>query len=134
MKKYLIIFGLTATLIGCSASTSANEEKPTQQELDEQLRKEAMAVDYVTVSGGEVEVGEKISISGAITAEETSEDKSSYVVTTEEEGGYGTYNVENIDPDANYETGEIVEVYGTFQGTDDAGTPIIESPVIDSVK
>ncbi|WP_173918594.1 hypothetical protein [Halobacillus sp. Marseille-Q1614] len=135
MKKYLIIVGL-ATLIGCSQSTSANEtieEKPTQQELNEKLREEATAIDFAAINAGKVEIGEKVSIIGGITEEEGTE-SSIFTVTTKEEDGYGTYTVESMAKDADYQTGEIVEVFGTYQGTDEDGTPLIESPVIDAVK
>ncbi|MCP3028624.1 hypothetical protein [Halobacillus sp. A5] len=136
MKKYLAILGLAA-LLGCSEDTSANEskEQPSQQDLEEQLREEAVPIDFATVNAGEVEEGDKVFIQGYISAAAPADEAAAvFSVTADEEAGEGTYSVENKDEGAEFMIKDIVEVYGTYQGTDDAGTPVIEGTIIESVK
>ncbi|GGF27657.1 hypothetical protein GCM10010954_28450 [Halobacillus andaensis] len=137
MKKYLALFGLAA-LIGCSQDTSASdsnkEEQPSPQDLEDQLREEAIPLEFAFVNAGEVEGGEKVSIQGTISAEETSDEGTAFTVTTKEESGYGSYTVEKEDEDAEYTVQDIVEVYGTYRGTDEAGTPVIEGTIIEGIK
>ncbi|WP_101845367.1 hypothetical protein [Halobacillus sp. Marseille-P3879] len=137
MKKYLAIFGLAA-LIGCAADTSATDneedEQPSEQELEEQLREDAVPVEFASVNAGEVEAGEKVFIQGAVSAEEPSEEGTVLTVTTKEESGYGTYAVENDEDGAEVMVEDVVEVYGTYQGTDEEGTPVIEEAIIEIVK
>ncbi|MFC7322493.1 hypothetical protein [Halobacillus campisalis] len=137
MKKYLAIIGFAA-LIGCSEDTSASdsnaEEKPSQEELEELLRAEAVPVEFSSVTSGEVEQGAEVIIQGSVSASELSKEAAAFTVTTKEESGFGTYTVENMDEDTDFLTDDIVEVYGTYVGTDEEGTPLIEGTIVESVK
>ncbi|SFF85689.1 hypothetical protein SAMN05216353_11126 [Halobacillus alkaliphilus] len=137
MKKYLFLVGILL-LIGCSndSDSSNNEgdgaknEEPNQEKLDNELKDEAREVNFTRVRAGRVEEGTKVLIQGEVTMASPIEVGSELVVATQEDGGHGMYTVQNMDSDSQYEEGDFVKVYGTYNGKSE-GTPKITSPLIE---
>ncbi|MGP4078229.1 hypothetical protein [Halobacillus sp. K22] len=137
MKKHILLIGI-AVLIGCSndSDSSNNEgedaknEEPTQEKLDSELKDAAREVKFTRVRAGRVEEGTKVLIQGEVTMASPIEVGSELVVATQEDGGHGMYTVQNMDSNAQYEEGDFVKVYGTYNGKSE-GTPKITSPLIE---
>lgn len=115
-------------------SESKNESvtnAPTQEELNEKMRSEAIKLDFVSANGGKIAKDTKVTITGKITniAEEGIGGK--FTVTTEEDGGFGMYSVVNLVTGSNVVQDSEVTVYGTFDEKDDLGMPTIIATIIE---
>lgn len=149
MKKLFYVGALSALLLtACGEEeatpkeeTPAAEEKgatdkvaetkgPTQEELNEKMRNEAIKLDFVAANGDEVEKDTKVTINGKITniAEEGVGGK--FTVTTTEGDGYGMYSVVNLTlKDVSLDS--EVTIYGTYDGKDDMSAPTIIATIIE---
>lgn len=150
MKKLIYIGALSALLLAaCSEEEKAtpkeeapvSEEKetsdkvaetkgPSQEELNEKMRSEAIKLDFVKANGGEVEQDTKVTISGKVTNITEEGVGGTFTVTTKESDGYGMFSVKNFtlkDVTADSE----VTVYGVFDGKDELGFPTISATIIE---
>ncbi|ODV57260.1 hypothetical protein [Lysinibacillus fusiformis] len=149
MKKLFYIGALSALLlIACGEEEAAlkeeapvSEEKdttdkvaetkgPSQEELNEKMRSEAVELDFVKANGGEIEQDTKVTISGKVTNITEEGVGGTFTVTTKEGDGYGMFSVKNFalkDVTVDSE----VTVYGVFDGKDELGFPTINATIIE---
>lgn len=142
MKK--LIFTLIALLLFIAACNSDNDKpetsvepttnEPTQEELNEQLKEEAIEADIIQINGDEVEEGTKLKATGEISVykEGLGPLGKDFMLTTEEGNGHGIYQIINMDAnDTTIQEEQTVTVYGTYYGKDESGTPQITVTVIE---
>jgi len=150
MKKLIYIGALSALLLtACGGEekaapkeeTPAAEEKeatdkvaetkgPSQEELNEKLKAEAIKLDFVAANGGEVAKDTKVTITGKVTNINEEGVGGTFTVTTTEGDGYGMFTVKNFTlKDVTMDS--EVTVYGTFDGKDELGAPSIIASIIE---
>ncbi|MFP7171962.1 hypothetical protein [Terribacillus halophilus] len=120
---------------GTSDESNAKEaaDEPTQEELDEQLKKEAVKGDFVKINGDQVDEGEKIYLEGEVSVV-LSEDSimPEYSFTTKEDDGYGVYSIIDLSSNGVPEEGDKLKIYGTYSGRDEMhGGPKITVTVVE---
>lgn len=147
MKKILfMLVAVMLLLVGCGgedssehkendkqdASTEQQENnKPTQEELDAKLKKEAIEADFVAINGGEVEDGTKLYADGTVDLilEEGAIDTFSF--STDD----GLYTVKSLDIDSTVSEGDFIRVYGTYAGKEEGtGIPLLSVTVIEPIE
>lgn len=154
MKKIwilLVILFLLCSLIGCGESkttpvnsnttnnTSIQKSEPTQTELNNQLKKEAVKADFVKLNGHEDEYkNEKVFLEGQVTTIiQAASVGGEFTVSIKEGNGFGMYGITSFDTENNYEVGkdinkgDKVKVYGTIDGKDKFGFPHINATIIE---
>lgn len=157
MKKALSILTvgvLSVCLIACSNSkenttkkddvtkTSVNETKKeekkqlTKQEIDDNLKKEAVKVDFIKVNGHEKENKDlKVYAEGKISIVDYKNKMDifpSFVLTQNEGDGFGMYHITNILGIEGLKDGDQVKLYGTVSGEKNkAGMPIIITTIVE---
>ena len=151
MKKLFYIGAISALLLtACSSDekaspkeeTPAAEEKeatdkvaetkgPTQEELNEKMKAEAIKLDFVAANGDEVAKNTKVTITGKITNIDKEGVGGKFTVTTTEGDGYGMFTVVNLTTGGNVSLDSEVTIYGTFDGKDDLGAPTIIATIIE---
>lgn len=150
MKRLFYIGALSALLLSACGEeekatpkeeTPAAEEKdaadkvaetkgPTQEELNEKLKAEAIKLDFVKANGDEVAKNTKVTITGKVTNIAEEGVGGTFTVTTTENGGYGMFSVKNFTLKDVTKDSEVT-VYGTFEGKDDLGAPSINASIIE---
>lgn len=136
MKLIFFLF-LLLTLIACSPEEEATGEliedgevtaeeepnEPTQEELNERLKEQAMEANFTEVNGGEVEEGTPLYIEGKVTFVADGGQLGEFTITTEENDGHGMYNIANFSMiEENIEEGQHLKVYGTYAGNQKRGS------------
>ncbi|MGE8037687.1 hypothetical protein [Lysinibacillus sp. NPDC093692] len=140
MKKLFFAGALSALLLaacGEEEKTAAEEKDAADkvaetkgEKLNKKLKAEAIKLDFVKANGDEVKQYSKVTISGKVTNITEEGVGGTFTVTTTEDGGYGMFSVKNftlIDVTKDSE----VTVYGTFEGKDDLGAPLIHATIIE---
>lgn len=146
--KLLLILGLVVLMIfasfiaGCNPSENSQDtlEKadtqqsgPTQEELNEKLKQEAIKANFVEINGGSVDVYTKIYAEGIISVVMKPGLLGEFSLTTEEGNGFGIYTIRNFDLNGPIENSDIdrrITVWGVFWGKDpETGIPIITSTI-----
>lgn len=114
------------------ASDKVAETKgPTQEELNEKMRKEAIKLEFVAANSDEVAKNTKVTISGKVSNIDKEGVGGKFTVTTNEGDGYGMYTVVNLTLEDVSMDSEVT-VYGTFDGSDpDLGFPTIIATIIE---
>lgn len=114
------------------ASDKVAETKgPTQEELNEKMRKEAIKLEFVAANSDEVAKNTKVTISGKVSNIDKEGVGGKFTVTTNEDDGYGMYTVVNLTLEDVSMDSEVT-VYGTFDGSDpDLGFPTIIATIIE---
>lgn len=114
------------------ASDKVAETKgPTQEELNEKMRKEAIKLEFVAANSDEVAKNTKVTISGKVSNIDKEGVGGKFTVTTNEGDGYGMYTVVNLTLEDVSMDSEVT-VYGTFDGSDpDVGFPTIIATIIE---
>lgn len=150
MKRVLLL-GLILLLVACGSDKADTEpieqngvemasendvvkNEPTQEELNEQLKTEAMDADFVSINGDEVEEGAKLKVTGEISFVSGEGVRGgNFTITTEEKDGHGMYNIINLNTADPVEIVEGIEVtvYGTYSGKDETGIPEITATIIE---
>lgn len=113
-----------------TADKVAETKGPSQEELNEKMRSEAIKLDFVKANGGEIEQDTKVTISGKVTNITEEGVGGTFTVTTKEGDGYGMFSVKNFalkDVTVDSE----VTVYGVFDGKDELGFPTINATIIE---
>lgn len=113
------------------ASDKVAETKgPTQEELNEKMRKEAIKLDFVKANGDEVAKNTKVTITGKVTNIAKEGVDGTFTVTTKEVDGYGMFSINNLTLEDVSMDSEVT-IYGTYNGKDDLGFPTIIATIIE---
>lgn len=107
------------------------ESKPTQDEINEKLKSEAVEYSFVEINGGEVKENEKVKLTGEVSLVMNESIPGRFMLTTTEGDGFGMYTIVNA-LSIDVEEGTNVTVYGSYAGVDETGMPEITSTVIES--
>jgi hypothetical protein len=113
-------------------SSLESESEPSQEELDNKLKKEAVEVDFVTANADQYEEGTKLFAKG--TVESIIDDGSAFptiLFSTKSGDGYGMYEVQIFDLDAELKVGDEITIYGIYKGNNDMSMPILQSSYIE---
>lgn len=138
MKKLLILLLASSLLTACGSEETAipKEEKttkeesnsePTQEELNEKLKAEAVQADFVELNDPGAEMDKKVFAIGEVSSIKEDGIFQVFTLTTED----GMYSVTDVLKETEYTDGDTVKVYGTYKGKDDLGMPSINSTVIE---
>lgn len=141
MKKIFYIGTLSALLlVACGdeptdkpkevTSDQVETTEPTQDEINTQLKKDAIPIDFVAANTDEIEVNTKVTISGKVSNVASQDVGGTFTVTTKENDGVGMYTVENFAM-AEIVDGSTVTIYGVYKGKDSLGFPTITATIIE---
>lgn len=140
MKKLLIAIVSLVIISGCSSEpketvkkvpeVSQKNNEPTQDELNEKLKSEAVRADFVELNGGKAEMNKRVFAVGEVTIVIKEGSMGEFTLTTVDGDGYGMYTVKNV-LGTEVNEGDQVKVYGPFTGKDDLGFPTISATIIE---
>jgi len=110
---------------------TVTEDKPTQEELNIQLKEEAIEADFVNINGDKVEKGTKLHLKGEVSVIDSIESLGKFSITTKENDGFGMYDIINFTGEKlNIKEGDIIEVWGVYNVKDEnTGMPTISMTV-----
>lgn len=111
-----------------------SEEKKdqlTQEESNEKLKKEAIEADFVKANSGEIEKGTKLFLEGEVSVIMSEDLGIEFTLSTKEGDGYGMYSIWAIVEDVEVNEGDIVKVWGSYEGKDDAGIPKVAATIVE---
>lgn len=108
-----------------------NKAEPTQEELNEKLKAEAVEANFVELNSDKAETNKKVFATGEVSAIKEDGIFQSFTLTTKEGEGNGMYSISDVLKETEYAEGDTVKVYGVYTGKDDLGFPKIESTVIE---
>lgn len=111
-------------------SKDSKESEPTQEELNEQLKAEAVQADFVELNNDNAEENKKVFSVGEVTHIAKEGMLGEFTLTTEEDDGYGMYTISNF-TEVEVAEGDNVKVYGVTSGKDDLGVPVINATIIE---
>jgi hypothetical protein len=116
------------------------EKEPTQEEINEKIKKEAVKADFVRLNGHESEPKNKylrVFIEGEISNvryEYTDIDPfPHFLISQKEKDGYGLYHITNILNIKNLKDGDKVKVYGVVEGKTKDYSIKVSAPVIEKI-
>ena len=115
-------------------ATTKNEESssPTQEELNEKLKAEAVQVEFVKANAGEYNEGDKLFVKGEVDVFKDDSVLVKSLMSAEEGEGYGVYDVEGFNiTDTEFSEGDTVTVYGSYKGESESGLPLIIATIIE---
>lgn len=142
MLAILLVFALVACSNGDSEekTTSKTEEivnkestekGPSQQKLNEKLKKEAVKADFVELNVDNPPEGKKVYIDGEVSALNKGP-MDEFVLTSKEDKGNGMYMIKLANTtDVEFSEGDQVRVYGVVNGKDDTGMPKVLATIIE---
>ncbi|MGP9039836.1 DNA-binding protein [Cytobacillus kochii] len=109
-----------------------NNNDMTQEEVNEQLKKEAEKADFVEINVDNPPEGKKLFIDGKVSLL-TEGDFDEFILTTDEgPGEHGMYGIQLANTtDAVYSEGDEVRVYGVVNGKDETGMPKILATILE---
>ncbi|MBM7717294.1 vacuolar-type H+-ATPase subunit I/STV1 [Bacillus thermophilus] len=148
MKKFLLIFVVAfLVMVGCSSEDSAapkeeskpkeekqteeveKDDEPTQEELDQKLKEEAVEADFVELNVDNPPDGKKVKATGEVTLVHESGVGGTFSLTTDE----GIYSIQNMSLEE-VEEGQEVTAYGTTSSEKaEDGSPQIVATIIEVV-
>ncbi|WP_099300198.1 hypothetical protein [Bacillus sp. Marseille-P3800] len=96
-----------------SNSKDETEDEPSQDELDQKMRDEAEEVDFVAANNGEYSGEEIVKATGVATVVGDTDVGNEFVLTVEQNDGYGLYDVVIMRTNATINENDEVTVYGT---------------------
>ena len=125
--------------ISGNSQVQNQEEKPaaepTQAELDQKLKSEAIKADFVTINGHTDENRDlKVFAEGKISVvdyQKVMDSFPSFLLSQKEDDGYGIYHISNMLSFPNLKDGDNVIVYGVLDGVDKSGIPRIIATIIE---
>lgn len=144
MERIIGIIGMVLLLTACGSDEAGTETGPseteqqtseqqtagpTQEELNQQLKDEAVEIDFVEANGGGVEVGTKVKATGEVSFL----NEFTFTLTTDEGEGSGMYEIQYVNTtDTVFEDGDTVTIYGAFTGKlESTGMPSISTSLIE---
>jgi hypothetical protein len=102
-----------------------------QQDANMRLKQEAVKADFIKINGGEVADGAKLLLEGKVGVV-MDEDGKQFSLSTDEGDGHGVYNIVDIGDSPGVTEGDIVTIWGTYQGKDkNTGIPIIAAHIVE---
>jgi hypothetical protein len=111
-----------------------SEEKtqgPSQEELNEKLKQEAVQANFTELDGDNQQIGKKVYIDGEV-GPGMKDVIDEFMLTAKEGDGYGIYKVKLFNTaKTEYNKGDQVRVYGTVEGKDDSGMPLITATILE---
>lgn len=133
MKKLLYLGALSALLL-----TACDEEKELVttesapvEVSEEELKSEAIELDFADVNEGKVKAGTKVVSKGTVSRFVTEEKYDfEFFLTVGNEEVSEAYAIENY-PLANTNYGAEITVYGTYEGMNEIGVPSISAIIVD---
>lgn len=113
------------------AETVDVEEEPTQEELNNKLKEEAVQANFVDINGDKVAKGAKLYLEGKIETIFGTDRLDKFSMSTKENGGYGMYDIVNLVGNGiNIKKGDNIKVWGVYNGKDEkTSMPIIDMTV-----
>ncbi|EGO86269.1 hypothetical protein G8S49_11070 [Clostridium botulinum C] len=119
-----------------SKDIKKENKEPTQQELNEKLKKEAVKADFVKINGHEKENANlKVFAEGKISCvdyKKVMDVFPSFSLKQKEGKGYGLYHITNLFSKEGFKDGDIVRIYGTVNKVKSkTGYPKIIATVIE---
>jgi hypothetical protein len=141
LSKWLFIILSMCLLVGCSSNkpteeaagqtTDSNESvEETQEELNEELRNEAIEASFVKLNGDEVKEDTPLYLEGEVSTILSDTGLQTFSFLTTEPEGSGMYTIVNATIDKASE-GDQVKLYGKYAGKDDTGVPKINVTIIE---
>ncbi|MFW5411610.1 hypothetical protein [Aerococcus urinaeequi] len=120
-------------VVESTSAVESSSDEPSQDELNQQLKDKAIEIDFVTANAGKYEVGTKVKATGEVSLLNDDSIMPSFDLTTESDDGYGLYYVKGFNTsDTEFSNGDIVTVYGTYDGKDEqTGGPKISVTYIE---
>ncbi|MFD0827582.1 hypothetical protein ACT8ZR_18295 [Neobacillus sp. M.A.Huq-85] len=115
------------------------KDEPTQQELNDKLKSEAVQADFVELNVDNPPLRKKVYIDGKVSVL-TKGVLDEFTITSKEGNGYGMYHVTLFNTtDTKYSEGDQVRIYGTVGGLnsgkevgkDDSGMIMIIATIIE---
>lgn len=111
-------------------STETQDDGPTREEMNEEMKAEAKEYSFVEFNGDEVVENEKVKLSGEVSSVQEEGMMGEFTLSTKEGDGYGMYAVINM-LGAEFNEGDTVIVYGAYDGKNDSGMPLINATIIE---
>ena len=112
--------------------TDEKSNEPSQDELDAQLKEDAVQADFVKLNSDEATKGEKVFAEGEITNISKEGVLGEFTLTTEEKDGSGMYMIKVLAAEAEFTKGDQVKIFGITEGKDDLGFPIINATILEN--
>ena len=115
MKKILILLlVLSLFLVGCGDTSAEVDKEPTQEELNESLKEEAIEADYAKIENDEVEEGTKLTVRGEVIGVEKEGSMKAFVIGASD----GAYMVQNMATNdvRDVREGDYVQIWGVYDG------------------
>lgn len=113
-------------------NTAINE--PTQEELNVNMKKEAIEADFVAINSGDIKEGTKLYLACEVMTISSKELFGKFTVSVQEgEDAYGVYSIINMNTaePVDFDEGDMLEIWGVYSGKDDTGLPIITAIIIE---
>jgi hypothetical protein len=146
MKKLLVLLLSIGLLTACSdaketsskdlsSNTSSTDvedvsNEPTQEELDAKLKEEAQQANFKALNE-DYSAGQKVTATGKVSFVYEDGVGGSFSLETNEDGGYGMYNIKNFAL-SEIQEGQEVTIYGTTTGnTANDGSVEINATIIE---
>ena len=106
--------------------------EPTQEEINEQIKAEAVEIDFIKAQAAEYAKYARVKATGEVKLK----DDLNFVLSTEEGDGHGLYDITYLNTtEVQFEDGDIVTVYGSYDGPDGReDLPIIRVTIIEPVE
>ena len=144
MKRLTVLLSIALLLAACSeeaseepkaedtaAETEAAVEEPTQEDLNTQIKEEAVEIEFVKANADEVAEGTQVRATGEV-SNLVNDTMIEFTLKTEEGEGFGMYSIKGFNTtEAEVQDGQTVTIYGTYSGKDDASMPAINVTIIE---
>ncbi len=107
----------------------------SQEELNEELKKDAIEANFVELNCGEVEIGTKVYVKGKVMPLYSTKRLEDFCISTKEsDDGYGVYTIFNVNTaePVYFKENDILKIWGIYDGKDDVlGSPLIIGIIIE---
>lgn len=109
------------------------EDKPTQAELNEILKEEAVEADFVELNVDNPPMNKKVFVDGEITVVTENGALDEFIITSKEnEDNNGVYSIMLVNTtDVEYSEGDQIRIYGSVDGKDEDGLPLIFATILE---
>lgn len=148
MKKIILMSSLLLLLGACSSKEETIKEEKTkqvnveiqktndnksQEELNEQLKKEAKKADIVELNVDNPPIGKKVFVDGEVSSLSKNDSINEFVLRSKENDGNGMYKIKLINTiETDFNEGDQVRIYGAVTGKDETGTLEILASILEN--
>ena len=115
-----------------SVSSAYENDEPTQEELDSNLKKEAVEADFIKINGGEWK-NKKVFEQGKISNIDVKDPMITFSLTAKDKNGMAMYKIatfKTLPNVAKFNEGDIVKIYGTVGEAGADGIPKIDATIV----